>query len=276
LELDAEGNIKLDEELKALTFEEAKQFVRLIYRKGDRLAIGYMRSLLYGLRPGEVLGLKWSDISFEHKTIVINRDAAVVCDSYDIETLKATGYSMKEDDVKSKTSKRLVYISDEMVELLKDHQRIVKAEQEAAGSSYIDRGYVMVTKNGTITGQRNYARSFEKTMCRDYKDNTLSLGLKGKTPHNLRATFATMCDKMAKMNIKYIAMLLGHSAKRTVTDVYIDTSWDDVKAEFKEKAEYIVVGYQRIALEEIAKRDNLHKMAVLNGKKPQGSMRMYQ
>lgn len=57
--------------------------------------------LLTGIRPGELCGLEWSNIGFEEGTITVT-------------TVK--GVELAEKDPKTESSKRVISISDKLVE----------------------------------------------------------------------------------------------------------------------------------------------------------------
>ncbi len=56
-------------EIAPLTRTEARQMVSAL--KGDRLEALYTLTLTVGLRQGEALGLRWSDVDFEASTITV-------------------------------------------------------------------------------------------------------------------------------------------------------------------------------------------------------------
>jgi integrase len=61
-------------EIKPWESGEAGQFLDAV--KGERLEGAYLVALSLGLRRGEVLGLRWSDIDLEAKTVTISRALA--------------------------------------------------------------------------------------------------------------------------------------------------------------------------------------------------------
>jgi integrase len=59
------------EEITPLDAEQARVFLNAA--RGDRYKALYVLSLTAGLRMGEALGLKWSDVDLEAKTLRVNR-----------------------------------------------------------------------------------------------------------------------------------------------------------------------------------------------------------
>ena len=61
--------------------------------------------LFTGIRSGELCGLEWSNIGFEEGTITIERSVTTV-----------KGVELVEKDPKTESSKRVISISDKLVE----------------------------------------------------------------------------------------------------------------------------------------------------------------
>jgi len=61
------------EEIKPLDAEQARTLLRVAGETGDRLEALYVLSLTAGLRMGEALGLKWSDVDLAGGTLRVNR-----------------------------------------------------------------------------------------------------------------------------------------------------------------------------------------------------------
>ena len=58
----------------AKTVEEAQKFLRAI--AGDRLEALYLLAVTTGLRRGELLGLKWTDVDLERGVLAVRRALA--------------------------------------------------------------------------------------------------------------------------------------------------------------------------------------------------------
>lgn len=220
-QLKNDGTLMGEEEGKAFSHEEMKKFIRCAYERKDRLCPAYVLQSTYGLRPGEALGVKVENVYLDKKIILLEQDIARL-GVYDPITLKKIGTKLQEDDVKSIDSKRAIFISDEMVELLKRHKRLIEQEKIKYANKYKDQGFMFPTKYGTPTEPRNYARSFAKV--------TKQTNIVGHTPHNLRATYSTRLDEK-DVKKDAISIVLGHKVDKTVTDIYIDKSNKKLKEE---------------------------------------------
>ena len=60
------------EEIEPLDPEQARIFLRTASEAGDRFEALYVLSLTTGLRMGEALGLKWSDVDLDIGTLHVN------------------------------------------------------------------------------------------------------------------------------------------------------------------------------------------------------------
>jgi integrase len=82
------------------------------------------RLSLYGLRWGEVLGLRWSDVDLKAKTLTVNQ-ARVLVD-----------YRVRIEEPKSRNGKRTLPLDDDLVAALTDLRKRQTKESEQGGSAY--------------------------------------------------------------------------------------------------------------------------------------------
>lgn len=107
-------------EIQPMFTEQAKSFLQAI--KEDYLYPVFLTGLSTGLRRGELLGLKWSDIDFQAKTASIKRSLVLV-----------NNKPVLQESVKTKGSKRVVSLTDDcLTELtrLKERQKEEKVALE--------------------------------------------------------------------------------------------------------------------------------------------------
>ena len=101
---------------------EVRKFLRTAAT--DRLHAAWRLSL-YGLRRGEVLGLRWSDINLKAGTLTV-RQARVLVD-----------YRVRIEEPKSRNGKRTLPMDDALVAALTDLRKRQAKESEAAGTAYL-------------------------------------------------------------------------------------------------------------------------------------------
>jgi integrase len=193
-------------EPQALTLQQARSLVAFLESSqgderwdGYRYAAAYIAQLHLGLRPGEVLGLKWDDIDLEGATLSVVRAIQVV-DHFPI--LGAT---------KTPGSVRTLRLAPVTVAALRAHRDRQAVEREDAAELWQEFGLVFPTGMGTITDPIAYGRSFKRA-CK-----AAGLG-EDWTPRLLRHTFTSL-GRAAGVSATVLADHNGHSLRMT-NDVY--------------------------------------------------------
>lgn len=188
-----------DAKRKFLTDEELPRFLALFEGYSDFNTM--IKVLLYtGLRSGELLGLSWSDIDFEHSQIHVNH------------TLSKVGGKKILTTPKTKGSKRIIHMSATVCNLLKEH-RIHQFELQCCLESFAHPEMVFTS------GLGNYKdRSSLNTALRRHLINT---EFDFMTLHKLRHSNATLLLN-AGVDIKVVSEHLGHSDIGTTGNIYAD------------------------------------------------------
>jgi integrase len=92
---------------------------------------------LLGMRPAEVCGLRWSeDVNLEAKNIRVNNTRTIV------------EGEVEEKGPKSEMGKRTLPLPGPVVTALKSFKARQAQEKLAAGTAYLDSGYVVVDEQG--------------------------------------------------------------------------------------------------------------------------------
>ncbi len=176
-------------EMAVLSPEQARAF--LAAASGDRFEALYALALTTGMRQGEILGLQWSDVDLEHRTLQVRR------------TLYCAGREFFFTEPKTHKSRRTVLLTAFAVEALKRHRVRQNEERLALGSAWL-AGYDLVfpdtdggPKDNTILG-REFVRLLKKA------------GLPRIRFHDLRHTVATLLFAQ-RVNPKVVSEMLGHS-----------------------------------------------------------------
>ena len=164
---------------------------------------------LLGLRRGEVLGIQEQDIDFKRHTLSIERQVSVIKDSSS--TKQGDLFGLK--CLKSESSNRTLYLSEDIERLLKDKICQNRVNKQSC-SSYIDLGLVCCKANGEIINPQSLTNSFQRLLTK--------CGLPRLRFHDLRHTYATLCIDM-KVPIKTLSQALGHSSTAITDLVYADS-----------------------------------------------------
>lgn len=186
------------EELEPLDAEQARRLLQ--EARGDRLECLYVVSLTMGLRCGEALGLKWSDIDLDEGTLRISRQLQRMRD----------GGGLVFSEPKN-ASRRTVDLPERTLEALKLHRKR-QAEEKLSASSYEDDELVFATTRGTpLDAQNMVNRSFKPLLER--------AGLPDIRFHDLRHTCATLLLGRG-VHPKMVQHLLGHATIAMTLDRY--------------------------------------------------------
>ena len=110
--------------------------------KGDRYHLIFFLAIYTGMRRGEILGLKWSDIDFVNKTIHVQCSLAYI---------PKKGYIFT--STKTRTSNRIIPISDMVVNELIKYREQQEMYKEQLGELYQDEDLVICTETGSKQDQ---------------------------------------------------------------------------------------------------------------------------
>lgn len=174
--------------------------------KDDIIELCVMSAIFLGLRRSEVLGLKWSCIDWNNKTIHIN------C------TLVTTSKGcIVKNNTKSKSSKRTLYIPD--VLFFKFKQRYAEVlyykhkYKIAYNNKYID--FIFTHKNGNII--------LPDYLSRRFKNIQLQNDLIPIRFHDLRHSCGVILHELG-YSLADISKWLGHSSISITSDIYVHLS----------------------------------------------------
>ena len=185
------------EEGRTLTPEQARHFLEALDSHRNQALYALMLST--GLRRGEVLGLRWSDLDAKSGVLQIRRQ------------LKRESGQLITSDTKTVKSRRAVDVPAPVVELLRQHRNRQKAEKAAASEIWVDSGFIFTTTVGTPIDPRNLLREF-KGIC-------IEAGLGDWHLHELRHSAASlMLAQGVKLHV--VSEVLGHASIRMTADVY--------------------------------------------------------
>lgn len=107
-----------------------------------RLGVLFLLALVTGMRPGEYLGLKWSDFSDDFRKVTINR--VLVRPNKIIKGEPSWCFEAP----KTKMSRRTLALDDTLLKHMKQHKAQQNSERLAAGPAYGDWGLVFANEPG--------------------------------------------------------------------------------------------------------------------------------
>lgn len=140
-----------------------------------------------GIRRGELLGLRWSDVDLDNKIISINQSISP----------KVKGFDFVDTELKTKSSKRRIPIDDELTDFLRQMERTGENIFEAPS---VD--------------------AFAKRINHTLKQMADECNLPYLTLHELRHSFGTVLREKG-VDIYTISKLLGHSSIGVTSAIYV-------------------------------------------------------
>lgn len=187
---------------RSLTLEEAKAL--LSAAEGHRLGALVTVGVMLGLRPGELCGLRWSDIDLDAGVLHV-RQARKRHRGEDGTEVLTFG------EPKTPKSRRSLDLPAHAVAALVRHTKTQAAERLRAGARWVDLDLVFATSIGTPINPSNLRR--------DVAELAQNAGIGRWTPKELRHSAGSLLSA-AGVPLERIADLLGHVDTRMLERVY--------------------------------------------------------
>lgn len=183
------------------TKEELNKFLTVAKKDSSQVFHTLTHTIAYtGLRIGEALGLKWSDINFKDKMISVNH------------TLVTIDGKQVLQSPKTKASKRIISVDQYTLKLLKEWQLEQKKEFFKLGKPYLhDENFIFTNSTGTVYVPTEIGKILRRLIKRN--------NLKSISPHGLRHTHASLLFESG-IQPKEISDRLGHNNIKTTLDLY--------------------------------------------------------
>ena len=185
-------------EMKFFNEEQVNRFLSVAH--GDRYDALYHLELATGLRQSEILGLRWKDLDWDKRSLVV------------LHQLKR---EFKEGDyfsqTKTKSGRRIIILGKRTLEKLRNHWSNQLEEKRFAGDHWKENDLIFTSTIGTPINQSNLYKSFKNLL------------KKSELPdirfHDLRHTAATLMLNHGVPAI-IVSRRLGHSKVSVTLDIY--------------------------------------------------------
>jgi integrase len=187
------------EEITPLSAEQASKLLDVTRNERDRFEALYALALTTGLRIGELLGLKWSDMDLDARRLRVSRQLQRGEEGLIFTEPKAA-------------SRRTVDLPASTVVTLKRHRKRQVEETLKAGGAYQDNDLLFAGDLGEPIGP-------EKVTQRAFKPLLKRAGLPEIRFHDLRHTFATLLLARG-VHPTYVQHALGHASVKMTLDRY--------------------------------------------------------
>ncbi|GHO52906.1 tyrosine-type recombinase/integrase [Ktedonobacter robiniae] len=212
-------------EVVPLSVEQARWFVDRV--KKNRLEVLLVTAVVTGMRRGELLALRWADIDFARRRLLVLHSVDFIA-----------GHGYVEGQPKTVAGRRVISLPSFLVDMLKQH-RALQQDARKSIKGWQDRDLVFPNLKGGYLHPAHMGEKFRKIL--------VEAGLPPIHFHDLRHSAASILLCMG-VNIKVIQELLGHSDISITLRTYshllpsmqqeIVETWNEVfKEDKKEKEE---------------------------------------
>lgn len=185
-------------EIQPLTIVQAQQLLERAH--GHRLEVLLTLAITTGMRRGEIIGLRWSDINFEDQSLYIRRT---------VDRITRNGYV--ESEPKTARSRRRIMLPTFVINALQEQRTRQAKTRLKAGKAWHENDLVFCNTHGGFLHPTHLYIAFQQLL----KD----AGLPPLRFHDLRHSAATILMAMG-IHVKIIQELLGHSSAALTLNVY--------------------------------------------------------
>lgn len=183
-------------ELSPWSLDETLDF--LAAARTDPLYAAFVLAITMGLRRGELVGLRWSDLDLDKRVLYVRQ-----------QTQRRRGV-LYDDDPKGRR-RRAVPLPAMCIAPLRWHRMQQSGQRDRAGEKWTESGHVFTTRTGRPVEPRNVYRSFTRV--------AQSAGLRVIRLHDARHGCATLLTA-AGVAPRVVMEILGHSQISITMDVY--------------------------------------------------------
>lgn len=205
------ATFKPEREIVALESDEVRAVERIaeMKNKNGRPCIMQAHALVFlvhtGLRCGEFLALKWSDIDFESRIVTVNKNLSMVYDR-DKDGVRIKHKKARIKCTKTASGNRIVPLNTKAIAALNSLKAIYR-EMDIVSDS------IAVTRKGTTLSSDQLRRVLRRVLAYAGIDKPFTL-------HQLRHTFATQALN-AGIPITVVSKWLGHANISVTYNTYI-------------------------------------------------------
>jgi integrase len=185
-------------EMQPLDLDQARSL--LAAARGHRLEMLLTLALTTGMRRGELLALRWSDIDFKTRVLTVNHTVDYIA-----------RYGYVETGPKTKKSLRKIVLPGFIVERLKEHREQQLEQCAKVGDRWHGLNLVFCGLEGNYLNPRYLIKLFSNVL--------KEAGLPHMHFHDLRHSVVTLLLAMG-VDIRSIQDLVGHEDITTTLGVY--------------------------------------------------------
>lgn len=185
-------------EAQALTLEQARRLLAGV--RGHRLEAFLTLALTTGMRRGELLALRWSDIDFQTGIVWVHRTVDFI-----------PHYGYVETEGKTKRSRRKLLLPGFVIDVLIQHRQEQLEQRAEMGDDWQDLDLVVCGLKGGYFNPRYVNKVFNKVL--------KEVGLPHARIHDLRHSVVSLLVEMG-VDLRSIQEFVGHEDVTTTLGVY--------------------------------------------------------
>ncbi len=184
-------------EMQTWSKEQLRAFLGSV--RDDRLSPLWHLIAMTGMRRGEAIGLRWSDVDLENARLAVRR------------ALIPTSREVVVSEPKTAKGRRVIALDPATVEVLKSQAARQLDEQLNQGETWVETGLVFTQECGEVLDPESVSRYFRQAVKKALLP-TIRL-------HDLRHTHATL-SLQAGIHPKVVSERLGHATVSITLDTY--------------------------------------------------------
>lgn len=175
-------------EMKTLSDTQVRTLLLAV--KDTRFEAFFWIAIVTGLRQGELLGLRWSDLNWQSRRLQVQRQLQRIKGGHEF------------TDPKSTAGKRMIVLGEGTMMKLQRHLNILMQEKQQVGANWKENDLIFPSTVGTPWDHRNMYRFFKYFL--------MVSGLPDIRFHDLRHTAATLMLQQG-VHPKVVQERLGHA-----------------------------------------------------------------
>ena len=187
-------------EKEIYTLEEIEELFRLLKTAPLKYRTFFTLAIYSGFRRGELLGLEWKDIDWEHNVISVRRTSNYTADK-----------GIYTDTTKTKKSQRSLKFPPMVMDLLKEYKSEQDEEKVKLGSKWIDYDRLFVKYDGRPMNNNTPYFWFTE-FCKENNFRFCDI-------HSMRHFYASALINEG-VDAAAVSGALGHSVISTTTSIY--------------------------------------------------------
>jgi integrase len=192
--------------IEPLNPEHARKLLEVA--RGSRYEAIYTVALTLGLRRGEVLGVRWSDVDLDGRALRVSQSVQRLSTG----AKEGRKSELRATDTKTDGSRRTIALPDSVVRALRTHRARQAQDRLAAGLSWMDQDLVFTNRTGRPVEPILLHRDYKALLKKASLPTTLRF-------HDLRHSAASLLLAQG-VHPRAIMELLGHSSITVTMNVY--------------------------------------------------------